>query len=405
MVRLRTVSAFVSAALLAAPPDGAAGSSGAGAGAYDGGGRSAAVPQSPPPPVPAKGFFTQGAAVLLKRPVSLDDVAGVLYGLEPTRSQGVPGDADGPTRHPADAYGSRLVVPFPASVPGAARGTAAVDVAPIPWPDDMGDPEDAAGGGMALFAAWSFGQFGPGAFPDNLAAAVAQSWHWDGAEAAVAKHAAFARVLTTYAVGSEPDDPVLPGDYDPAAELGFVTEICDRLLNLPGALCYFNPAGCCVWPAELYRKTRAYHADEGTAPHPLWANVRLMKFDEDWSVMDTTGNLQLDLPDVEFVLKADRWDLHDADAQLRNLSLYLLDRGESPAGGRVIATGNTVDGPAPAGAVPGGGRDRTSDVPWRATVCEDGVAAPPRRTLRLVAQDGTEPPAELLRVRHPNRSG
>ena len=352
--------------------------------------------------MPAKGFFTQCAAVLLERPVPLDDVAGALYGLGPHRSEGVPGDADGPTRHPADAYGSRLVVPFPASVAGAARGTAAVDVAPVPWPDGMGDPEDAAGGGMALFAAWSFGQFGPGAFPDNLANALDQSWHWDDAKAAVAEHTAFARVLTTYAVGAEPDDPLLPGDYDPADELGFVTEIADRLLNLPGAICYFNPAGCCVWPADLFRRTRAFHAEAGTAPHPLWANVRLMRFDDEWSVMDTAGNLQLDLPDVEFVLKPDRWDLHDADAQLRNLSLYLLDRGEGPAGGKVIATGNTVDGPAPAGSAPGSGRGE--EIPWRATVCEDGVAAPPRRTIRLVAQDGTEPPGDLLRVRHPNRT-
>ena len=365
--------------------------------------------------MPLKGLFTQCAVVLLERPVPLEAVAGLLGGEEAglTRVDGDPlgGDDPGLVRHPADAYGSRLLAPFPpthpnGTMPSADRGVAALDVVPVPWPDEMGDPEDPTDGRMALFAAWAGGQFGPGAFPDNLASAVDQAWHWPEAAQEVAKHRAFLRVLTTYAVGADADDPALPDDYSPIHELTFATMLADICLDLPGALGYFNPSGCTVWSKDLFRETVGFHQKSRVPPLPLWANVRLMRADAfleaagvtgepGWSVMDTVGNGQLDIPDVELILRPDRWDLNDADGLLRNLSLELMN-------GWPAKTGDRVPGPAPADAVPGGGPP-AEEVPWRATVCEDGVAGPPRPTVRLVAQDGTEPPAELLRVRHPRR--
>ena len=365
--------------------------------------------------MPLKGLFTQSAVVLLERPVSLEAVADLLEGgadagLKRVDGDPLGGDDPGLVRHPADAYGPRLLVPFPpkhpnGAMPSADRGVAAVDVVQVPWPDAMGDPEDPTDGQMALFAAWAGGQFGPGAFPDNLASAVDQAWHWPDAAAVVGKHRAFLRVLTTYAVGSEADDAPLPTDYSPLHELTFATFLADRMLDLPGALAYFNPTGCTVWPRELFRETVAFHQTHRVPPLPLWSNVRLMKADAflaeagveepGWSVMDTVGNGQLDLPDVELVLRPEKWDLTDADALLRNLSLELLN-------GWPAQTGDRVPGPAPAGATPGGGAP-AEETPWRVTRCEDGVSAPPRPTVRLVAQDGTEPPAELLRVRHPLR--
>ena len=365
--------------------------------------------------MPLKGLFTQAAVVLLDRPASLDAVAELLGGEEAglTRVPGDPlgGDDPGLVRHPADAYGPRLIVPFPpahpnGAMPSADRGVAAVDVAPVPWPDDMGDPDDPSDGRMALFAAWAGGQFGPGAFPDNLASAVDQAWHWPEAATEVPAHGAFLRVLITYAIGSDVDDPDLPEDYSPLHELTFATFLADRFLDLPGAVCYFNPTGCTVWPKGAFRETIAYDQEHRVPPLPLWANVRLMRADAflqaagvtgepGWSVMDTVGNGQLDVPDVELILRPEKWDLTDADGVLRNLSLELL-------GGWPAKTGDRVPGPAPADAVPGGGRP-AEEVPWRVTVCEEGVAGPPRPTIRLIAQDGTEPPAELLRVRHARR--
>lgn len=364
--------------------------------------------------MPLKGLFTQSAAVLLERPVSLSVVADLLGGAEAgvTRVEGDPlGDDDpGLVRHPADAYGPRLLVPFPASRPGrplpsAGRGVAAVDVVTVPWPDDMGTPDDPTGGRMALFAAHAGGQFGPGAFPGGLAAAVDQAWHWEGAAAAVAKHAAFLRVLVTYAVGSAADDDELPDDYSPLHELTFATLLADTALDLPGALAYFNPAGATVWPRESFRETVAFHQNQGVPPLPLWANVRLMSADAalaatgveetGWSVMDTVGNAQLGLPDVELVLRADRWDLADADGLLRNLTLELLR-------GWPAETGDTVPGPAARGS---SRQAPPTEVPWRVTRCASGVADPPRPTVRLVAQDGAEPPAALLQAQPPRRTG
>ena len=370
--------------------------------------------------MPLKGLFTQSAAVLLDRPVSLDAVARLLEGDGGDRLRRIagtlPGDGSELVRHPADAHGPRLLVPFPpthpnGAMPSAGRGVAAVDVASVPWPDGMGDPDDAADGQTELFAAWAGGQFGPGAFPDNLAGAVDQAWHWPDAAKHVTKHRAFLRVLVTYAIGTDPHDPRspeddgLPEDYSPIHELTFATFLADRFLDLPGAVCYFNPTGCTVWPRDLFRRTIAFHQEQRVPPLPLWANVRLMRADAflaqagvdeaGWSVMDTVGNGQLDVPDVELILRPDKWDLNDADAVLRNLSLELLSGWEPK-------TGDRVPGPAASDAVPGGGRP-DEEVPWRATVCETGVSGPPRPTVRLVAQDGTEPPAELLRVRRPRR--
>ena len=364
--------------------------------------------------MPLRGPFTQSAAVLLERPMSLDAVAALLEGDGPPmeRAAGDPLGEDGPSlvRHPADAYGPRLLAPFPPDgpfgpTPGADRGVAAIDVVSVPWPDDMGDPEDAADGAMALFNAWEHGQFGPGAFPDNLASAVDQAWHWPEAKREVAKHRAFVRVLITYDIGAAADDPPLPDDYSPIHELTLATMLADLLLDLPGAVCYFNPSGCTVWPRETFRETVAFHQEHRVPPLPLWANVRLMRADafleqagvneSGWSVMDTVGNGQLGLPDVELILRPDRWDLTDADSLVRNLSLELYS-------GWPAKTGDTVPGPAPAEAKPGGGGP-VEEVPWRVTVCEAGVSGPPRPTVRLVAQDGTEPPAALLEARRPGR--
>ncbi len=369
--------------------------------------------------MPLKGFFTQSAVVLLERPASLDAVADLLGGEQAgiTRVAGDPlgGDDPGLVRHPADAYGPRLLVPFPpvhpnGDMPSADRGVAAVDVVHVPWPDGMGDPDDPGDGQMALFAAWAGGQFGPGAFPDNLVSAVDQAWHWPEAANEVPKHRAFLRILTTYAVGSAVDEPALPEDYSPIHELTFATFLADRFLDLPGAVGYFNPTGCTVWPRASFRETIAFHQQHRVPPLPLWTNVRLMRADAfleaagadasaegngGWSVMDTVGNGQLDLPDVELILRPDRWDLTDADGLLRNLSLELL-------GGWPVKTGDLVPGPAPADAQPASGPP-ADEVPWRVTICEDGVSAPPRPTVRLIAQDGSEPPAALLRVRHPGR--
>src|SRR5262249_44266962 len=109
-------------------------------------------------------------------------------------------------------------------------------------------------------------------------------------------------------------------------------------------------------------------------PLDLWCNVRLFNADADWSLMDTVGNHQLDLPDVEACFTRG-YDCGQADRFLRNVSWYLWQNGE------VIKDGHTMDGP-------GEGR-------WQARNHENGLAEPPRRVLSWLPLDGTHAPDNL----------
>ncbi len=71
----------------------------------------------------------------------------------------------------------------------------------------------------------------------------------------------------------------------------------------------------------------------------LWSNIRLFRVDETWSLMDTVGNDQLDIPDQEACVRGDTYDFREVDGFLRNVSLYLLREGE------VVEDGDTMDGP------------------------------------------------------------
>jgi hypothetical protein len=154
-----------------------------------------------------------------------------------------------------------------------------------------------------------------------------------------------------------------------------VTELARRLLGLDGALCYFNPNGEVLRNAIGMHESLAFARENDLPPFDLWTNVRLFNTDDGWLVMDTVGNGQLDLPDIEACFHRDACECSDIDVFLRNISFYLLQHGE------VIQDRDTMDGP--------GGR-------WQARHVEDAVCSPPRRALRWFLQDGRKPPASLL---------
>jgi hypothetical protein len=306
-----------------------------------------------------KGFFTQGVCVLLERPATLDDIARLLRDFQVVKRID---RADNP-----DMGGPSLVIPFRPDV----NGYVSVDLQDRPWPDQMGDPK----GAPRLFAAWSMGHFGPFAFPGNLQRAAEQSWGWQEAAALPGQHRAFIRVRSSYVFGGDGDAPVLPEDYQPRAELEFVTRLARALLNHPAALAYFNPNGEVLLDAGRLDRSVDYHTRHGLPPLNAWTNVRLFNASDGWILMDTVGMAQLDCRDSEACFPRDAYEPQDVDEFLRNCSLYLLDRGD------VIKHGDTMNGP--------GG------INWRASHVEDGVCAPPRRLLRWFPVDGSRPPSEL----------
>lgn len=306
-----------------------------------------------------KGMFTQGICVLLDRAPSLDQLESAL------------GDFDIYGRH--DTYeawefgGPTLIVGYRPD----ANGFVAIDVVDRSWPDDMGDPKEET----MIFGAWTMGHFGPFTYPGSLERAAQQCWGWESGSAMPEEHKAFIRIRSSYAFGAQDDDPIMPSDYEPLAELEFVTDLAVSLLDVPGALCYFNPNGEILRDVQTLRETLSYGRSKGIPPLDAWSNIRLFKVDPDWVLMDTVGNDQLDIPDVEACFHSDPYDLAHVDNLLRNVSLYLLQHGE------VFDDGDTIDGPG--------------NVTWRAKRFEQGICDPPRRVLRLFPVDDHPVPPEL----------
>jgi Domain of unknown function (DUF4261) len=317
--------------------------------------------------MPIKGQFTAGACVLFERPVSLEQLAGVLAAFDVANR--LPEGSDWAFRGPS------LTLAFRPEV----NGSVAVDTVDRPWPDPMGDPKT----DPMLFGAWAMGNFGPFTFPNGLKRAAQHSWGWPEGKTIPDRHTAFVRILASYVFGGEPKAPIFPPDYDPLAELEFVTDVALAVLRLPGALCYFNPNGEALRTAESLEASREFGRERALPPLDAYCNVRLFNVDDGWLVMDTVGNGQLgmpDLPDLEACTRKDRkYNLQQVDAFLRDTTLYVLRRGE------VLRDGDTIDGP--------GG------VRWRAWNRRNGLIDPPRRTLRFFPQDGTDPPDVLFRER------
>lgn len=309
-----------------------------------------------------KGIFTQGIAVLLSQPVSIEQAHHVL------REQFAVGDINDFSKQWAYG-GSSFVIPLRPEV----NGYLMVDVVDRSWPDDMGHPQDEP----RLYDAWSSGQFGPFAYPGNLERAVEQAWgSYPGGREAAAGHQAFVRVRTSYILGDKAGDdaPVLPEGYDPMQELVMLMAVARRLLEgLPEALCYFNPAGECLASAGLLNEAWAAVEAGETLSLDLWSNIRMYRLpEEDWVLMDTVGMWQLDVADHEALFRNGSSNPQDVADFLRNISFYFLK--DSIEAGIVVQ----VQGP--------GG------IEWQGELYDNGVLQPPRQTVRWYRQDEAELP-------------
>lgn len=314
----------------------------------------------------AKGLFTQGMCVLLREPISLERLRERLEGFQFVGQHDSIDDDDAP---------HTLVYQFRPEV----QGHLLVTPAACPWPDDMGDPDESP----ERFVAWSLGQFGPLAFPGCLERAGQQSWGWEDGPEQVKTHASHIRLLISYVLGVDPpedevdeDVPLVPDDYDALEEMKFLTRAVSDVLELPEAICYFNPAGEILRDESGLRRGLNYAWNHELPPLDMWTNVRLFRATEDWSLMDTVGNGQFDLPDMEAIFLADKYEPSEVEGFLRNAVLYLL-RGDEE-----VDDGDGADGPG--------------EMHWRAWQCNDALSDPPRPTIRWIPEDETEPPEELL---------
>jgi hypothetical protein len=315
--------------------------------------------------MPIKGFFTASACVLFERAVAFEQLEDALTGFEIVKR--VPPEVTNPV-----FGGPTLIVAFRPDI----NGYVAVDTVDKPWPDHMGDPKTEA----MLFGAWTTGHLGPFTFPEGLKRARQHSWGWPEGATIADRHSAFVRIQASYVFGVPDDTPIFPKGYDPLAELEFVTRIALAVLQLPGALCYFNPNGEALRNVQGLEDALAFARQQDVPPLDVYSNVRLFNLDNVWLVMDTVGNGQLglpDLPDVEACMLKDRnYNLQSVDPFLRNTTLYVLQCGE------VFRDGDTIDGPG--------------EVRWRAWNRRTALISPPRRTIRFFPEDGTKPPDVLF---------
>ncbi len=110
----------------------------------------------------------------------------------------------------------------------------------------LGDPQESP----QLFSAWTMGAFGPHTHPGALERAKTYGCS-DADVQAASGHSSFARVRISYVFGAENDAPIRPSDHDSRAELDWLFHLCRVLLEVPGAVLYFNPNGEVLKPGGL----------------------------------------------------------------------------------------------------------------------------------------------------------
>lgn len=299
----------------------------------------------------AKGIFTQGVVVLTNGQPTINELRLALngHGIEVVKQTPDVGRwaLGGPT----------LLVPFRPEV----NGYTAIDLVDRPWPDAMGDPKT----DLDTFGAWSMGYFGPFAFPGGLARARQHAWAWEPGATIADGHQGFVRIRTSYVFGAEGELLLVPGDYDPLAELTFVSQIVLALLEAPGTVCYFNPNGEVLRDLASFRDMWDACLEQPNVPLPLWMNIRFFNLTAKLGFMDTVGNGQLDISDIEAIFPKSKYDPGDVDYYLRNVTHYLNDSD------REIKAGDDIDGPG------------ANELSWTIDVLEEGLVNPPRPVLRL----------------------
>lgn len=299
----------------------------------------------------AKGMFTQGVSLLTNGETTIDHLKAALV------QQGFDVVKELPASEHRAFGGPTLILAFLPEV----NGYVSVDVVNESWPDAMGDPKQ----DWMTFGAWSMGHFGALAFPGNLVRAQQHSWTWQPGRTIAEGHQGFVRVRTSYVFGANDDSPVLPEGYDPVAEMMFISRVVLAIFQAPGVICYFNPNGEVLRDEASFLDLWNVCLEEKKLPLPLWMNIRFFNLSEQFGLMDTVGNGQLDIRDVEAIFPKATYDPGDIDYYLRNVTHYLLELDCE------IQTGEEIDGPG------------ERNLSWTIEVLDQGVIEQPRQVLRL----------------------
>jgi hypothetical protein len=299
----------------------------------------------------AKGLFTQGACLLTDGSTTID---GIRFAL---RAHKILVAKESPPQNNWRFGGPSAVIPFRPDV----NGYAAVDVVTEPWPDTMGNPHS----DPQTFAAWSMGNFGPFAFPGSLERAQLHGVRSKTGGTPDATHAGFIRIRMSHVFGASGDLDLIPADYDPVAEMMFVSRLVFALFDAPGVVSYFNPSGEVLCDEEYFQGNWKGSLEQRKLPLLLWMNVRRFHLSPTIGFMDTVGNEQLEIRDLEAGFPLSTYNAADIRYYLRNVTHYLLDSKKE------LRTGEPIDGPGETG------------LSWIIDEIDSAPLNPPRRTIRL----------------------
>ncbi|MBN1638795.1 MAG: DUF4261 domain-containing protein [Ignavibacteriales bacterium] len=241
------------------------------------------------------------------------------------------------------------------------NGYISIDVVNREWPDSMGDSKS----DLILFGAWSTGNFGPFTYPNGLTRAQQHSWSWEDAKNVSSCHKGFIRIRLSYIFGCEKNAPIMPKNYNALSELNFLNTIVLAVMTIPGAICYFNPNGEVLLNFESFQKTFSLCKEQNNIPLSLWMNIRFFKLTDKLFFMDTVGNRQLDVKDIEAIFSIDDYDGGTVAYYIRNVTHYLI---ESKA---QIKHNDAIDGP------------NETNLSWMINISEEGTLSPPREVLRV----------------------
>ncbi|MGY8769766.1 MAG: DUF4261 domain-containing protein [Pirellulales bacterium] len=299
-----------------------------------------------------KGLFTQTVCFLLRSSVTLDQIESALG----SKTELARIDA---CEHWALGEASLMLEFDPEK-----KGRLLLDLFEHPWPDNMGDPKKDS----MIFDAWSLGSFGPATFPQGLQRATQHSYFWNEAGAEVSKHNAVLRVRVSYATGTTPDAPMLPEGYSPLEELDALMTCVSAISKLDEVICFFNPSGEVLRPEEQIAEIIAQSTEHKIPPLELWTNIRMYGLDSEWTMMDSVGNMQMDVPDVEAVFRSQIYNPNEVAGFLRNVTFYLMQTDKE------VNSDDTLDGPG--------------KVQWKFELRDEALAEPPRKIIRITPEDG-----------------
>lgn len=312
-----------------------------------------------------KGLFCQTVCLLTDGTTTLDEVLESLRGSEFVVLRQTTGQKEWHFGGPS------LIILYCAET----NGTVGIDLLPQSWPDSMGDAKS----DLTLFGAWSLGQFGPFTYPQGLARARHYGWMWQEGSDAAARHTGVIRVRMTYVGGSGPDAPVAPKDRSATDELNFLTRLVLTIGACRGVICYFNPNGETLQSMDGIRATLDECEQQKTEPLDLWCNLRYCNIDSEFALLDTVGNGQLDVPDVEAVFSPSEHQPSDIASFLRGITRHVMHSGQ------VLSVGTQLRG------VNG------DDDAWVVEQPETSLMLPPRRVLRVAPRAHAERVANVVK--------